>query len=349
MSYVKTIEDLNKKIQELGLQISEDKIKRAYEYSWQAHKGQKRQSGEPFIHHPLSVAEILVDLQMDEESVITGFLHDIVEDTSCSLEDVKKEFGKEVSFLVDGVTKISRIKFQNLHKKQSENIRKMLVAMGKDVRVILVKLADRLHNLKTLEHLPKDKQVRIAQETLEIYAPLASRLGMHQIKKELEDLSFKYSNPEGFLSIEDKLKKTSRDHESYMKEVISALDQALKKDVKTKYEIKGRYKNFYSIFKKMTSQNLTFEQIYDILGFRICVEKIHECYEVLGIIHTMFKPVPGRFKDFIAIPKTNNYQSLHTTVIGPKGRQIEIQIRSFDMHKSCRKRSCFSLDIQNRF
>ena len=329
---VKTIDKLSEKIRSLGLEVDTEVIRNAYQYSKEAHEGQKRQSGEPYISHPLSVAEILVNLQMDQESIITALLHDVVEDTSVTVEDIKKEFGSNVAFLVDGVTKISRMNFQNLHHKQSENIRKMIVAMGKDVRVILVKLADRLHNLRTLEHLPEEKQVRIAEETLEVYAPLASRLGMNTVKTEMEDLSFKHFNPQSFSSLKKKMSDTEEEREQYMEEVIHQLDEQLKKFIKIKYEIQGRYKNFYSIYKKMTLQNLTFEQISDILGFRICVNKTHECYEVLGLVHSLWKPVPGRFKDFIALPKINNYQSLHTTVIGPRGRQIEVQIRTFDMH-----------------
>ncbi|MCY4513382.1 MAG: bifunctional (p)ppGpp synthetase/guanosine-3',5'-bis(diphosphate) 3'-pyrophosphohydrolase [Bdellovibrionales bacterium] len=329
---VKTIENLSEKIRFLGLEVDTDVIHTAYQYSKKAHEGQKRQSGEPYISHPLSVAEILVNLQMDQESIVTALLHDVVEDTPVTIEDIKKEFGSNVSFLVDGVTKISRMNFQNLHHKQSENIRKMIVAMGKDVRVILVKLADRLHNLRTLEHLTGEKQVRIAEETLEVYAPLASRLGMNSIKTEMEDLSFKYFNPQASSALEKKMSETEEERGQYMEEVIHQLDEQLKKFMKTKYEIQGRYKNFYSIYRKMTLQNLTFEQIPDILGFRVCVNKTHECYEVLGLVHSFWKPVPGRFKDFIALPKINNYQSLHTTVIGPRGRQIEVQIRTLDMH-----------------
>ena len=278
------------------------------------------------------MAEILVSLQMDEESVVTALLHDVVEDTFITLEEVEKEFGSSIAFLVDGVTKISQMNFQNLHHKQSENIRKMIVAMGKDVRVILVKLADRLHNLRTLHHLSKQKQTRIAEETLEVYAPLASRLGMNELKTEMEDLSFKYFNPEVFYFLENKMLESRKDREEYIDAVVSFLNEKLKKHFKTKYAIDARYKNLYSIHRKMTSQNLVFEQIHDILGFRICVENVHQCYEILGLIHSLWKPVPGRFKDFIAMPKTNNYQSLHTTVVGLLGHQIEVQIRTFDMH-----------------
>ena len=326
------VDGLIGKIQSLGLEIDTDKIRLAFEYSKKAHEGQQRYSGEPYISHPLSVADILVNLQMDQDSVITALLHDVVEDTSVTIEDIKREFGPQIAFLVDGVTKISKMNFQNLHHKQSENIRKMIVAMGKDIRVILVKLADRLHNLRTLNCLPEEKRVRIAEETLEVYAPLASRLGMNALKTEMEDLSFRYFNPQGFVSLEKKMSDSKEERKQYMEEVISALNKQLGKNMKGKYEIQGRYKNFYSIHRKMTLQNLTFEQIHDVVGFRVCVNKLHECYEALGLVHSLWKPVPGRFKDFIALPKINSYQSLHTTVIGPRGRRIEVQIRTFDMH-----------------
>ena len=329
---VKTIEELIKKIQSLQLEADTKAVRKAYDYSEKAHQGQRRQSGEAYISHPLNVAGILVQLRMDQESLITALLHDVVEDTPVTIEEIKREFGPGVAFLVDGVTKISRMNFQNLHRRQSENIRKMIVAMGKDVRVILVKLADRLHNLRTLQYLPERKRTRIAEETLEVYAPLASRLGMNTLKTEMEDLSFRNFNPEAFASLQKKMSDTEQERGKYMDEVIRELDGQLKKTMRAKYDIQGRYKNFYSIYRKMTLQNLTFEQIYDVLGFRICVNKLHECYEVLGFVHSLWKPVPGRFKDFIALPKTNSYQSLHTTVIGPRGRRIEVQIRTFDMH-----------------
>ena len=314
-----------------GLTLDWDQIRKAYHYSEKAHKGQLRKDGAPYITHPLSVAEILIDLQMDQDSIITGLLHDVVEDTDVSLEDIKKEFGPQVAFLVDGVTKISLMKFRNIQHRQSENIRKMIIAMGKDVRVILVKLADRLHNMRTLSYMSSDKQLLISDETLEIYAPLASRLGMNELKTELEDLSFKYSNPESYSHLKKKMRDTKEKREEYTKEVIQLLEKELGKSLKD-FEIQGRCKNFYSIYRKMTNNNLNFEQIHDVLAFRVCVNELHECYEVLGLIHALWKPVPGRFKDFIAMPKINNYQSLHTTVIGPRGLQIEVQIRTKEMH-----------------
>ena len=325
------IQDLTNKIKKFGLSIDCEQILKAYNYSKVAHEGQKRQSGEPYIHHPLSVADILVDFRMDQDSIVTAFLHDVVEDTSCSLDDISKEFGSQVAFLVDGVTKISRMSFRTLHHKQSENIRKMLVAMGKDVRVILVKLADRLHNMRTLNYLSQEKQMRIAKETLEIYVPLASRLGINELKIELEDLSFKYCNPEAYEFLSKKIKGAQQDGDAYTYEVISILKEELQKH-KIQCQVQGRYKNIYSIHRKMNSQNLNFEQVHDLIAFRICVEKVHECYEALGLVHSLWKPVPGKFKDFIAMPKNNNYQSLHTTVIGSRGRQVEVQIRTHEMH-----------------
>ena len=327
-----SIESITDKLKTNKSKININQIIKAYDYSRQAHKGQKRKSGEDYITHPLHVAEILVDLGMDQESIITALLHDVVEDTPVSLQDIKKHFGPKVTFLLDGVTKISQINFRNNYEKQSENIRKMIVAMGKDVRVILVKLADRLHNLRTLQHMTKERQVAISKETLEVYTPLASRLGMNEIKTEMEDLSFKYSEPENFNNLSAKMKEFYKDKNTYEEKVIQILKKNLQTNGIWNCEVTGRYKNIYSIHKKMIHQNVSFEQIHDLIAFRICLQEIHECYEALGIVHALWKPVPGRFKDFIAMPKRNNYQSLHTTVLGPEGRQVEIQIRTQDMH-----------------
>ena len=307
-------------------------LRRAADFAENAHRGQFRRDGAPYITHPLAVAGILADMQADTESLVTGLLHDTVEDTPVSLEEVRKKFGEEVAFLVDGVTKISRIHFQNVQRKQSENIRKMIAAMGKDVRVILVKLADRLHNMRTLAFLPEEKQLFIADETLEIYAPLASRLGMNRLKAELEDLSFRRSRPEACLRLEKKMRESGAERVRYAKEVVRLLKKELSPSLKKGFEIQGRAKNLYSIYCKMRDNDLDFEQIHDISAFRVCVEKKPECYKVLGLIHAFWKPVPGRFKDFIAMPKANSYQSLHTAVIGPKGRPIEVQIRTKEMH-----------------
>ena len=327
-----SLESLIHKLKANNPKIKLNQITKAYECSKKAHEGQKRKSGEDYITHPVQVAEILAELGMDQESVITALLHDVVEDTSVSLQDIKKQFGPAVTFLLDGVTKISKMNFRNTYEKQSENIRKMIVAMGKDVRVILVKLADRLHNLRTLQYMTKERQIAISKETLEVYTPLAGRLGMNEIKMEMEDLSFKYSLPENFKNLENKMKEFNKDKNTYVKNVIQLLKKTLQSNGIWNCKVSGRYKNLYSIHRKMIHQNTAFEQIHDIIAFRICVEEIHECYEALGLIHALWKPVPGRFKDFIAMPKSNNYQSLHTTVLGPEGRQVEIQIRTQDMH-----------------
>ncbi|MGE0527510.1 MAG: bifunctional (p)ppGpp synthetase/guanosine-3',5'-bis(diphosphate) 3'-pyrophosphohydrolase, partial [Bdellovibrionales bacterium] len=249
-----------------------------------------------------------------------------------TLEDIEKNFGPVVARLVDGVTKISLMKFRNTHEKQGENIRKMIVAMGKDVRVVLVKLADRLHNMRTLNHMPPDKQVRIAMETLDIYAPLASRLGINAIKVELEDLSFRYAYPEAYYSLAQKVARKKREREKYIDDVRKILTGELERRTRAKFEVTGRPKHLWSIYKKMQSRSIDYDQVYDVLAFRVNVNSVAECYEVLGLVHSLWKPIPGRFKDFIAMPKNNNYQSLHTTVIGPQGERIEVQIRTFEMH-----------------
>lgn len=307
-------------------------IKRAYDYSEKAHSGQIRRSGDPYIIHPLGVAAILAELRLDLATIATGLLHDTVEDTSATLEEIEKNFGSTVSKMVDGVTKISLMKFRNTHEKQGENIRKMIVAMGKDVRVVLVKLADRLHNMRTLNHMSPEKQARIAAETLDIYAPLASRLGINAIKVELEDLSFRYAYPEAYYSLAQKVAHKKREREKYIDDVKKLLTGELDKRTKFKYEVTGRPKHLWSIYKKMQARNIDYEQVYDVLAFRVNVSTIAECYEVLGLVHSLWKPIPGRFKDFIAMPKNNNYQSLHTTVMGPGAERIEIQIRTFEMH-----------------
>lgn len=318
---------------------SEDRtrIEKAYNFSKTAHADQYRKTGESFIVHPLKVACILADLHLDVSSIIAGLLHDVVEDTSVTLEEVKKEFGSGVAEIVDGLTKLSQIQFKSDYQKESENIRKMLVSMSKDVRVILVKLVDRLHNMRTLSPLSEDRKLRISKETLNIYAPLAGRLGLNSIKIELEDLAFKYIYPEVYSSIFQQFEEEKPKREKYIEDVIHFLTTDLSKKTQVQFEISGRTKNMYSIYRKMQIQKVDYSQVYDIIAFRICTEKVHECYEILGWIHSLWKPVPGRFKDFIAIPKANNYQSLHTTVIGPQGKRVEIQIRTFDMHKVAEK------------
>jgi len=328
----KTVDDLVEAVRTYHPNADFDFLRKAYAFSEKAHEGQIRRSGEPYISHPLGVAGILAELKLDLETIATGLLHDTVEDTSVTLQDIEREFGPTVRRLVDGVTKISLMKFRNTHEKQGENIRKMIVAMGKDVRVVLVKLADRLHNMRTLNHMSPEKQMRIAQETLDIYAPLASRLGINTMKIELEDLSFRYAYPESYYSLVQKVSKKKKEREKYIDDVKRILSQEISKRSQVKFEIHGRPKHFWSIYRKMRSQGIDYEQIYDVLAFRVCVNTLSECYEVLGLVHYLFKPIPGRFKDFIAMPKNNNYQSLHTTVIGPQAERIEIQIRTYEMH-----------------
>lgn len=332
-----TLEELLAKIRSYLPNDDLSMIEKAYAFSEKAHSGQIRRSGEPYISHPLGVAAILAELRLDLASIATGLLHDTVEDTQVTLKDIETNFGPVVARLVDGVTKISLMKFRNTHEKQGENIRKMIVAMGKDVRVVLVKLADRLHNMRTLHHMAPEKQARIATETLDIYSPLASRLGINAMKIELEDLSFRYGFPEAYYSLAQKVAKKKREREKYIEDVQKLISAELEKKTKVKFEVTGRPKHLWSIYKKMQMGSIDYDQVFDVLAFRVCVPSIAECYEVLGLIHSLWKPIPGRFKDFIAMPKNNNYQSLHTTVIGPGAERIEIQIRTFDMHLTAEK------------
>ena len=312
-----------------------DIIKKAYVYSAKVHQGQIRKSGEPYLVHPLAVAGILADLRLDEASIVTGLLHDTVEDTLATTEELRELFGEEVAELVDGVTKLSQFQISkeaSAEEKQAENFRKMIVAMARDIRVILVKLADRTHNMRTLEHMAPEKQARIAQETLDIYAPLANRLGISWIKIELEDLSFRYLRPDECARLAASVARRQRDRENYVEEVVGLIQKKLTES-NVPCEVSGRWKHLYSIWKKMKQQGIEFEGVHDVIAFRVLTKTLPNCYEALGLVHSMWKPVPGRFKDFIAIPKPNMYQSLHTTVIGPSGERIEVQIRTHEMHK----------------
>lgn len=307
-------------------------VRRAYAVSVRAHDGQLRLSGEPYLVHPVSVGLILVELHMDAEAVAAGLLHDVVEDTPITLEELRAQFGREIAELVDGVTKLSQIRFRTSEEEQAGNLRKMLLAMARDVRVILIKLADRLHNMRTLQYLPEDRRRAIARETLEIFAPLAHRLGISHIKSELEDLAFRVLEPDVYRMLKAHIAERRQEREAYLTEVVSVLRTDLEK-AGIPSEVEGRPKNFYSIYSKM-QRGKEFEEIYDLLAVRICVDSVRDCYAALGIVHSMWRPLPGRVKDYIAMPKPNLYQSLHTTVIGPHGRPFEIQIRTWDMHRT---------------
>ncbi len=308
-----------------------DDVKKAFNLAEEAHKDQRRASGEPYIIHPLAVAQILADMKIDTKTITASLLHDVVEDTSYTLDDLKQLFGKEVAFLVDGVTKLSRLNYRTKEDQQLNSMRKMFLAMAKDVRVVVIKLADRLHNMRTLRYMRSDKQKRIAQETLEIFAPLAHRLGIFNIKWELEDLSFRYLEPDKYYDLVDQMKQKRHVREEIVNEAIDVLKKALD-EAHIKCEINGRPKHFYSIYKKMKKDNRDLSQVYDLFAVRVIVDTVKDCYGVLGIVHSLWKPLPYRFKDYIAMPKPNNYQSLHTTVIGTRGQPVEIQIRTWEMH-----------------
>jgi len=308
-------------------------IDRAYHLAVEAHKEQKRKSGEPYIIHPLKVAYILAELELDKETITAGILHDTIEDTQYTYEDIANIFSEEVANLVDGVTKLGKLSYSTKEEMQAENYRKMFMAMAKDIRVILIKLADRLHNMRTLNYMTEAKQREKAQETLDIYAPLAHRLGISKIRTEMEDLCFQYLNPDAYYDLKEKIERKQIERESFVKSIVSDLKQKMEQSG-IKGKVEGRSKHFFSIYKKMVNQNKTLDQIYDLFAVRAIVDTVRDCYGVLGVVHTMYTPMPGRFKDYIAMPKPNMYQSLHNTLIGPEGEPFEVQIRTWDMHRT---------------
>lgn len=328
-TYEKLIEKLRKHTPDADLSL----LERAYHLADESHQNQKRKSGEPFVIHPVAVASMLADMEMDLPSIIAGMLHDVVEDTPVTLEQIREIFGEEIAYLVDGVTKLKRIPTSTKEELQAENLRKMFLSMASDIRVILIKLVDRLHNMRTLQYVNTDSQISKARETLEIYTPLAHRLGMTKIKWELEDLCFKYLEPEAYRELEVQIHQKRTEREDYIKQVLDTIRKKLDEAGINAF-LDGRPKHFYSVHKKMIKQSKTLEQIFDLLAIRVIVDTVQECYTVLGIIHELYTPMPGRFKDYIAMPKPNMYQSLHTTMIGPEGQPFEAQIRTWEMHKT---------------
>ncbi len=334
MSEVKevTIDDVLEKMKKNSRRNDLKLIKRAYDFAKEKHGDQLRKSGEPYIIHPVQVAYILAGLELDDATICAALLHDVAEDTDVTIQDISKQFSPEIAEMVDGVTKLGNLKYTSAEEQQVENYRKMFLAMGKDIRVILIKLADRLHNMRTLKFLKRDRQIAIAKETADLYAPLANRLGMYSLKWELEDLSFKYLCPDEYREIVEGIDKKREERLQFINQIVEQISQELKKQ-KIKAEITGRAKHLYSIYRKMKRDNKNLDQIYDLFALRILVDNVKDCYAALGVVHELYNPMPGRFKDYISVPKPNMYQSLHTTLIGPKGTPFEVQIRTWEMHR----------------
>ena len=327
-----SIQEVISKKKEVAKKVDSKLIMKAYNYAVEKHGDQKRNSGEPYIIHPIHVAYTLAKMGLDDSTICAALLHDVVEDTEATNQDLINEFGKETAEMVAGVTKLSTVRFETLEEAQVENYRKMFLAMGKDIRVILIKLSDRLHNMRTLKFLTRDRQIAIAKETMELYSPLANRLGLYAIKAELDDLSFKYLYPEEYREIVEGIDKKRDERLKFIEKIMSDIRKELKKQ-KIDASVTGRAKHFYSIYKKMKRDNCTLEQIYDLFAMRIIVNSVKDCYAALGVVHEMYSPMPGRFKDYIAVPKPNMYQSIHTTLLGEKGTPFEVQIRTWDMHR----------------
>ncbi len=326
------LDEIIGKVEAYQPSVDSDLIRKAFDFGFMMHAGQTRKSGELYMSHPLEVMDIIAELRLDSASLAAGLLHDTVEDTETTVEELAELFGEDVAFLVDGVTKLSKLQVNTREEAQAQNFRKMIIAMSRDLRVIVLKLADRLHNMRTMKHMPSHKQERISQETLDIYSPIAHRLGISWLKTELEDLSFRYLYPDAYFDIAEQVSKKKRERESFIREVIKILKE-LMSEHGIEAEVHGRPKNFLSIYRKMQKQQIDFDQVFDVLAFRIIVDERHQCYEGLGLVHNLWKPIPGRFKDYVAIPKPNGYQSLHTSVIGPQQERIEIQIRTAEMHR----------------